>query len=73
MSAGFTYGFAGPDDISRIAEVVYQQWFVEEKYKVVQPFDASSFAPFAAEQMVKGLIQVFDEALKESSRQTASS
>jgi hypothetical protein len=73
LSAGFTYGFSGPDDISRIAEVIYQQWFVDEKYRVVQPFDASSFAPFAAEQMVKGLVRVFDDALKENARETASS
>ena len=73
LSVGFTYGFSGPDDISRIAEVVYQQWFAEEKYRVVQPFDAASFAPFAAEQMVRGLVRVFDEALKENARETASS
>ncbi len=73
MSAGFTYGFSGPDDISKISEIVYRQWYVEEKYRFVQPFDASSFAPFSAERMVKGLVHVFDDALKENAREAASS
>jgi hypothetical protein len=73
VSAGFTCGFKGPEDIARIAEIVYQQWFVEERYRVVRPFDEAAFSGFAAGQMVKGLVQVFDDALKENELQNGPS
>jgi hypothetical protein len=73
VSAGFSCGFKGPEDIDRIAEMIHQQWFIEGKCNEVRPFDRAAFGLFAAEQMVKGLVKTFDEALAESSRGNASS
>lgn len=73
VSAGYSCGFDGPDDIPRIAELVCQQWFVEGRNREVRPFDKVAFSQFAAEKMVKGLVQIFDDALKEFSLGNATS
>ncbi len=66
VAAGATFGFTGPSDIGPIAESVYQQWFVEEKFKQYAPFNEVAFEPFTAERMVDGLVRSFDDALRRS-------
>ena len=73
VGAGFSCGFNGLEDVSNIAEVVQKEWFIDGKCREVRRYDKTAFSVFAAEQMVKGLVGTFEEALKESSLQNASS
>jgi hypothetical protein len=66
VSAGLTFGFKGNEDIDSVADLVYQQWFVEEQHKVYRAFSDEAFAPYTAEHMVKGLVAVFDDALRDA-------
>ncbi len=71
LNAALTWGFTGPAEIPEIADSIYQQWFVEGKCREVRPFDSAAFAPYSAEQMVEGLVNVFDDALKDGNRRMA--
>jgi hypothetical protein len=73
MSAGYTYGFKGSSDISQIAEVVCQQWFIDGGCRENRAFNAAAFSPFAAEQMVNGLVQTCNDAIEDFERESASS
>jgi hypothetical protein len=59
------FGFEEPADIARISGEISRQWFADGKLPESQPFNAAAFAPFTAEQMVKTLVQVLDDALKD--------
>lgn len=66
LKAAFTWGFTGSEEIPAIAESIHQKWFVEGKCRETLPFDSVAFEPYTAKHMVTGLVQVFDEALKEA-------
>jgi hypothetical protein len=73
VAAGFACGFKGANDIPRIAEIIYKEWFINRRYLEVRPFDKSAFSVFAAERMVSGLVQTFEEALNNGPNKNASS
>ena len=73
MSAGCVYGFKGSSDISQIAEVVYQQWFVNGGCRENRTYNTAAFSPFAAEQMAKGLVQTCNHAIEDFERGSVSS
>jgi hypothetical protein len=59
---GQRFHFAGPDDVEALIATVHQQWFVEEGFKQLRPFNAAAFAPFTAETLTGRLVEVFDRA-----------
>jgi hypothetical protein len=73
VGAGFTCGFKGAGDIPVMAEIINNKWFIEGRCREVRPFDKPAFSVFAAERMVAGLVQTFEEALDDSSNKSASS
>ena len=63
VSVGERFYFAGPEDITRLAEDVHRRWFCSPERRRYVPYDATAFEPFTARSLTSRLAAVFDQAL----------